>query len=653
MRRWIPALALTVVLACIPSQVDQVTTTRTPAGEPTTTTGATTLPSTWPSTTKILDDLGARPCPDSDFMCVTIDMPRDHRSPDDGDMIEVTFAVLPARANPMGALVTVVGGPGASGISVADSYTAALDSRIADTFDLVYWDPRGVGLSGGLDCPNSAATYYRADVLTGLGVDHDLMATAAKTFSSECVAEMGNTALLPYLGTDQSVADLETFREIIGYPKLTIYGESYGTQVAQEYVARFGDRVAALILDGTVDLTLGPFEFLQQQTTAFRDVLDQTLDYCADDPACAEDMSDDAGAIYDRLAGQLIEGPLNAHFPTSTGQVEDRSFGIGDLELVASAQMYGEDDRMLLLRALAAYGQGDLVPLLRLLYVNLGADPDDGPVEPDSGYSDAMYYAVECLDYRYPGDTPEEKADAYFAAGAGIEDGRLGSLFYGDLPCAYWPASKLDPDRPEPLLARGVPTVVLDSASDPATPYQQGLAVYQHLDLGYLISKAGGPHVIFGRGESCPDEAVTQFILDAAPPDVTVCEGDLVGYYIPLPPKRSADIDGIQDLIDVIEYEIIYTPEYYWWDGFSEVTIGCSRGGTMTFSGDEQGDIYEFDRCALTDEVVLGGTGSYDYDIDRFLLDVSVGPADCRYLLSREVGAYDWEDRCPTDGLVG
>ncbi|MFZ0624872.1 MAG: alpha/beta hydrolase [Acidimicrobiia bacterium] len=653
MRRWIPCVVISILAACTPGESDQPATTIDTSLTGSTTAGPSTTAAPRPSTAELLRRRDAQPCEDSDFTCLTIDMPLDHAAPGDGETVGVTFAVLPASREPKGVLVTVVGGPGGSGIAVADSYTAALDPRITDSFDLVYWDPRGVARSGGLDCPKAAAAYYRVDVLSGLGVDHESLASSSETFASDCVAEMGRTDLLPYLGTDQSVADLETFREILGYPELTIYGESYGTQVAQEYTARFGDHVAALILDGTVDLTLGPFQFFEQQVAAFRSVLDQTLEYCSTDPACEGDMTDPASVVYDRLASLLVEGPLTTGFPTAGGDMEQRSFGVGDLELVASAQVYGEDDRMFLLRALAAYDRGDMVPLLRLLYANLGSDPDAGPVEPDPSYSDAMYYGVECLDYHFPGETPEEKADAFFEAGAEIERGRLGSLFYGDLPCAYWPVNRTDPIRPEALIATGIPTLVLDASADPATPYQQGLAVYQGLDEGYLISKAGGPHVIFGRGNSCPDDAVTAFILDGTPPSVTVCDGAVVGDYVPLPPKSAGDISDLETLIDVIENEIIYTPEYYWWDGFTEVTTGCDKGGTFTFEGDDHGDTYRYDFCVLTDDLVVDGSGSYDYDNDVFDLDVSLGPADCRYLLSRDGGDYSWQDNCPNDFFDG
>ena len=102
-----------------------------------------------------------RPCPDSDFTCITLRVPLDHFGPVNGPTTNVTFALLRATDGPRrGVFVTATGGPGSSGISVADSYTSALDPRIAEAFDVVFFDQRGIGLSGPLQCPNAVLAFY-------------------------------------------------------------------------------------------------------------------------------------------------------------------------------------------------------------------------------------------------------------------------------------------------------------------------------------------------------------------------------------------------------------------------------------------------------------------------------------------------------------
>ena len=652
MRMW-PRVGVLLLLAACTSDAGSETTTTTQSTA-TTTTPTPTATIARPATDQLLEDLDASLCPDSQFSCVTLDMPMNHFDAADERTIPVTFAVLPATGERLGVFITATGGPGSSGIAVADSYTDVLDPAIPESFDIVFFDQRGVAMSGGLSCPQAAATYYRVDATTALGFDQEELTSAASTFADDCVAEMGDPEMLPYLGTDQVAEDLEVFRDTFGYEQIVLYGESYGTQLAQTYAAAHGDRVARLVLDGTVDLTLEAFDFFDEQATAFGDTLQSTLDYCAEDEFCTSDLGVAPDEAYDQLLALLAEGPLTAQYPLPSGGFEERTFGLGDLEVVASGQMYSEDDRMMFLRALAAQsGRGDLVPLLRLLYLSLGIDAETEAVLEDPTYSDAIFYAVECLDYHYPGSTPEEKAQAFFTASADLNPGRLGILFFGDLPCAFWPNAREDATRPVALVAPGTPTVVLGATADPATPYQQGVDVSGRLEEGHLISQQGGPHVIFGRGNECPDGAVTDFILESTVPEVTECEGDVVGYYITLLPISIDEFDSAETMLDSVEFEIFYMPEYYWWDTVTDMPTGCNQGGVITFTAEETTDGFLLEECVFMEGLTLTGDGSYNWDEDIFTLDVQIGAADCLYSYQRSGEKYTVEDNCPTDQFNG
>ncbi len=590
-----------------------------------------------PSTDKILRQLGGRPCPDdSAFTCVTLPMPLDHFNPADTRIIPVTFAVLPATGARKGMFVTVTGGPGTSGIAAADSYTSAFDPRIPRRFDIVFFDQRGVALSGGLTCPDAAATYYQADGRAVTRAQEAAVKDAARKFSQACVTEMGNPAILPYLGTQQAVEDLERFRQLMQTETFWLYGESYGTQYAQTYAAQHGAHLAGLLLDGTVDLTLDGITFYAQQAQAFNDTLVATLHACNDDITCTKDMNGNAVAAYDHLAARLQRRPLAFRFPLPTGGLAPREFTFADLEVVAAGQMYSEDDRMLFSRALAAYdSRHDLVPLTRLLYISLGLDPQTLDAVPDPSYSDAIYYAVECQDYFYPGATPKERAENYIRAGDPVEATipRLASIFYGDLPCAYWPNATTDSTRPAPLTAQGIPTLVLGATADPATPVGNGVNVYRHLSDGYLITQQGGPHIIFGRGNDCPDDIVTDFIVKGQVPTQrqTECEGVVAGQYVPLAPRNADAFDNPLDALASAETEITYLPEYYYWDGIEATGAGCTLGGTLSFAADGSKSAFTLNACAFTRDFSMTGAGSYDPDKDRFVLKVSTtGRWECQ-----------------------
>ena len=265
-----------------------------------------------------------RPCPASRFTCITLRVPRDHFAPAGGPTFDVTFALQRATRSPRkGVFVTITGGPGTSGISVADGYTDALDPRIPAQYDIVFIDQRGVGMSRPLQCPNASLEWYTSDTLPTLS-DAQAVAYAgdARRYANRCVAETGiDPNLLPYFSTRQAVEDLEAIRRWLRAERLDLYGESYGTQYVQTYAALHPDRIHALFVDGPVDLTLSGTDFYAEQVRAFDETLRMTLNVCSRTPACRRDLvGDDALAVYDRTAARLARGPRQFDFVKASGR---------------------------------------------------------------------------------------------------------------------------------------------------------------------------------------------------------------------------------------------------------------------------------------------------------------------------------------------
>ncbi len=583
-------------------------------------------PASGAETAAILERLGGAPCPDSDFTCVTLTVPLDHFDPSNPATIEVVFGVLPASGERRGMFVTATGGPGYSGLSAADSYTAAFDPSIPEHFDIVFFDQRGLGASGGLQCVEAAAAYYRADLRTEAPEQEAATIAAARTFAQDCLAEMGHADWLPFLGTRQAVEDLEAFRQAIGDEKFWLYGESYGTQFAQTYAAAHPDHLAGLILDGAVDLTLSGVAFYEQQAQAFNDILLATLEACNADADCAADVGGDAVAVYDNLVARLEDGPIPFTFPLPSGGRAQRRFTLADLEAAVANYLYSENSRMILQRAIAAAARDDLVPLARMLYEALGLDPETERPVLDPTWSDAVYYGVECNDYAYFSGSPEERAMAYIRAGDAVDARvpRLASIFYGDLPCAFWPV-EADP-RPAPLVAEGIPTLVLGATADPATPVSNGISIYNRLADGYLITTEGGAHIIFGRGDPCPDDTVTAFLVDGVlpPQREMTCSGVVAGAYVPLAPADASTFADPLEALASADDEMYYLPEYYYWDYVTPTSVGCPYGGTFAFSATDEGEAYTLTDCAFSAGFVMTGGGSYNSDSGLFRLDVTV-----------------------------
>jgi hypothetical protein len=268
------------------------------------------------------------------------------------------------------------------------------------------------------------------------------------------------------------------------------------------------------------------------------------------------------------------------------------------------------------------------VPLVRLFYIDLAVDPVTLDIIPDDSWSDAIFYGVECRDYGYPGHTQEEKADNYLAAMDPFEESipRLASIIYGDLPCAYWPAATSNLRRPNYLVARGIPTLVLGATADPATPVSHGINVFRHLANGYLIITEGGPHVTFGYGNECPDALVTDFLVNGVVPAKrrTVCEGVVADPFVPVAPRSTRFLSDPVEALSSVETEIYYLPEFFYWDIFTPTSVGCTYGGTFDFSLSNDGlkYLYDFKDCEFTMNFAMTGTGRYNTELDRFLLDI-------------------------------
>ena len=579
----------------------------------------------------LFKSMGGYHLPDSDFTYVEITVPLDHTNPADERLTTVVFGVLPASGKRKGMLVVATGGPGGSGLYVADSYVPYYDPAILKRFDLVFFDQRGIGLSGGLQCPAASAAYYMnmsewAPAASGAEED---MFRDTELFVRACVAEMGSPEILPYLGTAQAVEDLELFRRLMGEEKFWIIGESYGTQLAQTYVARYPGRLAGMILDGPVDLTRSGIEYFADMTAASYEVLLATLEAADKDEACAADMGAPALAVYAGLAAKLKEEPLAFYFPLPHGESAARRFTFGDLETVAGNSLYDEDSRMLFLRALAYYARdGDPVMLARHLYSALSIDPVTLGAIYDPSYSDAIYYSVQAQDYSYFAGTPLERAEAYLQAGLAVEAELpyMASWFYGDLPVLFWPDALESDLRPAPLAADNVPTLVLGSTADPATPYSHALAVFSNLADGCLITQEGGPHVIYGRDNPCIDDPVTAFLVgDRMPAQRRItCRGSIIDDFVPLAPRHASAFTTPLQALVFADAEIYYLPEYYYWDYVTPVSIGCPYGGTLSFAPSARGETFTLDACSFSEGLMLTGFGAYDYGTAVFTLEVEV-----------------------------
>jgi hypothetical protein len=237
---------------------------------------------------------------------------------------------------------------------------------------------------------------------------------------------------------------------------------------------------------------------------------------------------------------------------------------------------------------------------------------------------------VNCTDDSYFGGTQEERIAQTIEAGQASNGTvpRLDGFVYTGLYCAFWPSAPQEIVQREALVAPGVPTFVLDSTLDPATPFEQGKTVFENLDNGYHLYVDGGRHAIYGFGETCPDDYITDFMMDGTLPSEReiVCEWDpnVIRAYEPLMLPKASDYEGPLDVFTAIDLELSIQPEYYYGYFIEDVTFGCSYGGTFTYGPSDVGESYSFTNCEFTDGFAITGTGNFNYDTGIFTLEAQV-----------------------------
>lgn len=590
-------------------------------------------------------------CEMSSLSCTTLALPLNPRANDPDQTIDITFALSFAHVESRGILFYVVGGPGGSGLASAEGYLSAFDASLTDYMDIVFIDQRGTGPDHGLSCPVAQAVFDTAPASLD---DPDAVLATAKTYVTDCIAELDADALLPFVDSDHAIADFEAFRQLIGAPKVWLYGESYGTQFVQAYATQHPDAVRGVIVDGVVDLTLDAEGFYRSYTLAAEKILAQTFDACAEIPDCARDMGGDAGAVYDALAQRLQDGPVMVPLPLADGSRKDQPLTATLLETNAFYALYSPEGRAEFLRVLAAAGRGDLGPMLQLGYLNLYIDAETGVGIQDPGWFGAAYYAITCADYGSGTGTPDERAARILdeaRALAPMAPRLLRSYYLERLACAYWPYQGPD-NRPEPFAGGDYPTLVLNGTADPITPIQMAWSVLDHARNSYGVFMQGGPHVIWGRGLDCPDTVVQALLYDGILPDAREhrCEQDFIADYLALTLTDPARMQDAFTTARAVETELYAYLPLGTWDGDSVTSFGCPEGGTVSLAATSSGTVYGFDACQFWPGLSLTGTGeeiSMDEMGDGLTLTLSVTGSQTGEITYR---SNHWDDSYALSG---
>ncbi|WP_344894376.1 alpha/beta hydrolase [Actinomadura meridiana] len=470
-------------------------------------------PPTWKRCTGLPEPPPGVEPPATGFRCATLRVPLDHSRPS-GKKIGIALIKIPAtgRGHRVGSLLFNFGGPGGDGVETlaraADRYEA-----LGAHYDLVGFDPRGVGRSAPVTCVDAR----HMDALAALDDSPDTPAEekayldGRAAFAKGCAARSG--ALLPHVGTLDAVQDVDLIRAALGDERLHYFGISYGTWLGAAYAHRYPDRVGRAVLDGAVDTTIGGADLALQRAAAFQRALGDFGAACArlgreSCPLGKEGPS--VAASVGRILAGLDRDPL----PTSGGRDLTQSLGTTGV----AAALYSRDAWPYLAQGLVdAVKRRDGSLLLML------ADAQNGRAE-DGSYSSlaAANTAITCADGTErptPADVrrllPEfRRASPAFGT----------SMAWGLLQCTGWPVPGDDAAR-EVSAPSAAPMLVIGNTGDPATPYPWAAALTKALGgRATLLTLEGEGHGAYDTGEPCVRAAVNAYLLrGTVPPSGTTC----------------------------------------------------------------------------------------------------------------------------------
>ncbi len=473
-----------------PSPSPSPTPTSTPEPTPTPTATLTTGALTWLSL--------------SGNESTTVTVPLDYGHPSAGTIkLTVVRRKAPDPSQRIGTLFLNPGGPGGSGVAMLSGADSLLPPEILDRFDLVSWDPRGVGFSRGLTCPDQA-TIAKVEALDPTPTTPAARAQYRTVFdevAAQCQSASGD--LLPYLSEANTARDMDAIRAAMGEATISYWGWSYGTYLGYLYATMFPTRLRAAILDGPVDPTLDLMGRDDGQARGFQAVFDHEIALCAAARACPFYNGGNPAKAYSDLMARLDRQPI----ASGLGQL-----GPGEATTGILTYLYSHDAQPLM-QALADAQRGDGSTLLGMANVYFAQ------VQLGS------YLATSCLDVAH---LPTPSAiDAAFAATEAAAPEFAGQVVLTDAyGCLDWPAAANQVEVGAP--PAGLPPIlVLASTHDPATPLFGAQPLADALATGIVLTRDGLGHTTGSSivENQCLADAATAYLLELkTPARGTVCQ---------------------------------------------------------------------------------------------------------------------------------
>ncbi|MFF9047923.1 alpha/beta hydrolase [Streptomyces parvulus] len=459
---------------------------------------------------------GAAPSPLPDgqeWQCATMKAPLDYDDPE-GDTIDL--ALIRAESSGaadqrIGSLIFNFGGPGGSGVTTLPAFGqdyAKLNTR----YDLVSFDPRGVGRSAPVECLDNKQldAYFQQDATPDDAAERTELVDNTEKFNAAC--EKNSKKVLPHVPTTDAARDMDLMRQVLGDDKLYYFGISYGTELGGVYAHLFPKKVGRAVFDAVVDPTQTPEQGSLGQAKGFQLALDNFAEDCVSkvEDCPIGNTADDVKSRIARLLKDLDRKPIPGIFPRQLTETAATG-GIAQ-------SLYSKDFWEYLTEGLEQAYDGDGQVLMAL------SDSLNGRNE-NGTYSNitAANVAINCAD-----DKP--RYDTAYVEGK-LPQFRKASPLFGDflawsmLSCTDWAVAGAA-DHPDVSAPGAPPVLVIGNTGDPATPYEGAGRMAEALGkgVGVELTYKGQGHGAYDSKNKCVRDAVDGYLLDGKVPAAgTVC----------------------------------------------------------------------------------------------------------------------------------
>ena len=430
------------------------------------------------------------------YECGVVEVPIDYQGPS-LETIQIDLVRIPASTDPsLGPLLINFGGPGASGTEIVSMYGSLWEFAFPE-FDVIGFDPRGVGKSAQVQCPfepdNDQQSVFEE------GEDLSELYKQAEEYAKACIEMSGDLAR--HIGTNNVARDMDRIREALSVDQITYLGYSYGTRIGAVYASLFPDHVRAMILDGPVSPTDHVSSFTPIQGQGFETAWSRFAQSCDNDRSCPLNQyggAEEAFNIVDetlKVSNFLVDG--------------GRELTRGEFMLGTASALYSPFTWPDLINGFVAMIENGDGSIHQELADQLAGRREDGSYD----NSQAVLFLVNCA------DDPKRPSKEFIKEAVDEVADQLphfGPAIRGDTGCAGLEES-IDPLHIGQADLE-IPALIIAMEGDPATPIAWGPGLVDSIGDAVLISSDGDGHGAFLTNSECVTEVVFRYLTELVVP---------------------------------------------------------------------------------------------------------------------------------------